>query len=90
MAERIRPGKPAESSGTKDWMQLFDEHNAKQAEAVDPDNYVLPVGKYKGHAIADVPTGYLRWCYDNFENTHESYTYIERELEKRENEKAKH
>lgn len=29
---------------------------------------IMPFGKHKGKRLEDVPTGYLRWCHDNFED----------------------
>jgi len=41
-------------------------------------HYVLLFGKYKGHVIEEVPTGYLRWCLETLEDLPDEFIQIVR------------
>jgi uncharacterized protein (DUF3820 family) len=43
------------------------------------DTSLMPFGKYKGHAMQDVPTSYLHWCWHSVADG-SVIDYIEREM----------
>ena len=34
----------------------------------DYGKFVMPVGKYKGEYLDDIPVNYLQWAYDTWDN----------------------
>lgn len=34
-------------------------------KVIHPDQIIMPIGKYKGQALDDIPTAYLLWALDN-------------------------
>jgi hypothetical protein len=40
------------------------------------DESLMPFGKYKGQALANVPAHYLLWCYENIDLRDPLKTYI--------------
>lgn len=41
------------------------------------DKDLMPWGKYKGIAMANIPASYLKWCYDNNKCCKQVKEYIE-------------
>ena len=45
------------------------------------DNSIMPIGKYKGQKMANIPPDYLLWLYDNGNIYGELKNYIKDNLE---------
>lgn len=43
----------------------------------------MPFGKFRGHSISSLPSGYLRWVEENVENKIELVKAVREELEYR-------
>lgn len=59
------------------------DSEGKTGKLENDSGFRMPFGKHKGELIAEVPTGYLKWCLDNMENLHdETRRTIETEIER--------
>ena len=45
---------------------------------------IMPFGKYKNKDLEEIPSNYLEWCLDTFEDEDELYLEIDKEYQFRE------
>lgn len=57
------------------------QHQSAKSAVELTDQSLMPFGKHKGKALANVPAGYLLWIYDNLTLRDDLRLYIKRNQE---------